>query len=245
MNSRVFGIGAFAMLVSVLSARADIIVPTFVSGQNLFTDSAIGASVNNLVNGSGLSSPVPAGVPLASALSVTHAFGPFGEQQSWTTTTTFPTTPDYFSVRPAPVFVWDLAADVSLQDILLWQYGNNGSGANRDGNATLTFSLRFNTAAEGTSFSGPSDFSGTMTRVWATGGINALQLFPIANVTARYVELTLTDNYFGQPGVIAGGDRSGLGELRFNGTPVAVPEPASLLLSGAGVVGAALRRRRK
>ena len=206
-----------SVILTAQTAVGQIVVPTLVASQNLSTDAAIGASEGHLTDGSGLSSPVPSGATLASASTVTHAFGPTGEQQSWTTTSVLPAL-DYYSVAAVPVFVWDLGQDYAVKDIILWQYGNHGGGLNRDGNAARTFSLRFNTAAEATSFSGPAEFSGTMMRVWTTGGTNSAQTFTFPAVTARFVELTITDNYFAAPGVISGGDRVGFGEIRFNVT---------------------------
>lgn len=58
---------------------------------------------------------------------------------------------------------------------------------------------------------------------------------------ARYVEFTVTDNYYsnGGFGPPAGGDRVGLNEIAFE----AIPEPSSALLGGVALLGL-LRRRR-
>lgn len=238
---------ALVVVLACSETRAGLVIvdPTFVSGQNLNTDTAIGASVANLTNNSGLSSPVQTGSSLAFAESVTHSFGPYKEVDSWATDSL---PGNYFAFRPDPVFVWDLGRDYTVSDIVLWQYANDGGanvfGPNRDGNATRTFSLRFSTEAQGAAFSGPNAFDGTMTRCWATGGINPAQTFDLGRVSARYIELTITSNYFRQAGVLAGGDRVGLGEIRFG--VQAVPEPSSmtLALSGAICLGACLWRRR-
>lgn len=113
------------VIVSLIatSARAQIIVPTLVSTQNDNTDVGVGASLENLTNGSGLSSPVPSGSSLESALAVTHTFSGTGERESWTTRST---STDYYSVSPMPVFVWHLGQDTPLDHIVLWQYGNSG-----------------------------------------------------------------------------------------------------------------------
>jgi hypothetical protein len=71
-------------------------------------------------------------------------------------------------------------------------------------------------------------------------GKNSAQVFGL-NGTARNVQLTVTDNYRNFQGITAGGDRAGLGEVRFYGE--VIPEPAGLsLLLLAG--GFAMRRRR-
>jgi Tol biopolymer transport system component len=241
MHCRVMVRAAITVVASLIatSAAAQIIVPTLVSTQNDNTDVAAGASLDNLTNGSGLSSPLPNGSTLETALTVTHTFSASGELQSWTTRSSLPST-DYYSASPMPVFVWDLGQDTPLDHIVLWQYGNDGGGLNRDGNAARTFLLRFNTAAEGTSFAGASEFGGTLTRPWATGGTNGAQAFPLGGVIARYVELTVSDNYFGA-GTVGGGDRVGLGEIRFNAGTVsnAVPVTRSIVVSAQeGMAGA-------
>ena len=68
-------------------------------------------------------------------------------------------------------------------------------------------------------------------------------LFP-EDVTARYVQLTVDDTFFVDPGDgtgggVPGGDRAGLGEIAFE-----IPEPATLLLMAAGGLGMLLRRNR-
>ena len=72
------------------------------------------------------------------------------------------------------------------------------------------------------------------------GGVNTAQS-PGLSVTARYVRLTITDNFRGFQGIINGGDRAGLDEVRFYGE--AIPEPASAALLRVAT-GALLRRRR-
>jgi hypothetical protein len=81
-----------------------------------------------------------------------------------------------------------------------------------------------------------------MKEVWlGLSGVNSAQAFALPTPTARYVQLEVTDNYFGQPGITAGGDRAGIGEVRY-ATEV-VPELSSALLGALGLLGL-LRRRR-
>jgi hypothetical protein len=82
-----------------------------------------------------------------------------------------------------------------------------------------------------------------MKEVWqGLGGVNSAQAFALPTTpAARYVQLEVTDNYYGQPNIVAGGDRAGLGEVRF-ATEV-VPELSSALLGAPGLLGL-LRRRR-
>ncbi len=58
-------------------------------------------------------------------------------------------------------------------------------------------------------------------------------------ITARYIRMTITDNYFGFAGSL-GGDRVGLGEVA-----ALVPVPATLALFGLGLAGLGWSRRKK
>ena len=245
-NGRLEEIKIFNNVLSLAEIRAAaqpvlpgaIVVPTLVASQNLNSFNA----PTFLTDNSGLSTPVNAGNTLAQASAATHVFDG-GFAQSWVTNNSGA---DYFANFGAannPVFVWDLGDRVKVEDIVLWQYQNNGGTGTAIGNDTRTFELRF---SETNTFSGAADFSGTMASVLALGGLNLAQAFDLTSVVdagiARFVELRITDNYFGQPGITGGGDRVGLGEIRFNVTNV-IPEPASaslILLAGAAL----LRRRR-
>lgn len=131
---------------------------------------------------------------------------------------------------------------------MLWQYQNNGGGIANVGNHTRTMELRFNTAAEGfLSFAGPvtnltmlpvTDNDGVPGNDLA--GVNSVQLLSLSGY-GRYVQMTVTDNYRGFQGIVNGGDRVGLGKLHFNAE--AVPEPATCVLLGLGLMAAAVRRR--
>ncbi len=216
---RIFRVVPLAISLFSFTASAQIIVPTLVGSQNLNTDTSIGATTADMTNSSGLSTPVNAGATLASAQAVTHVHGGGGiPWSSWVTNSSG----NYLGTNPAPVFVWDLGRNTNLANIVLWQYGNDGGGVDFDGNSLRTFTLSFSQDATGPVFTGPAQ-TFTMNRVWnviAATGANSAQSFPLNGVVARYVQMTLTTNYFGQPGVLRGGDRVGLGELRFDGTPL-------------------------
>lgn len=47
------------------------------------------------------------------------------------------------------------------------------------------------------------------------GGLNPAQGFALGALTGRYVKVSITDNYYGLQGMTGGGDRVGLGEIRF------------------------------
>ena len=121
--------------------------------------------------------------------------------------------------------------------VILWQYENNGGGATANvGNHSRTIEIRINTEAQGcVAFSDPA---ATVTLLPVTdsdadpdndlGGVNSAQFFafdPLEN--GRYVQLSITDNYRGFQGITIGGDRVGLGEVRFAGAQSAcVNRPA-------------------
>lgn len=152
------------------------------------------------------------GDSLDKALATYGYRGGDGHQESWTRGTP----------EGNPVFTFDLTGggDTAIGSVLLWQYGNDGGGVSRGGNATRQFSLIFHTEAEGGSFDFGSEtigFTGTMDLISGTDTLdNLAQLFYFgATSTVRYVALRIDNNYGGQPGVLVGGDRYGLGEVRF------------------------------
>ncbi len=217
------------------ASHAAIIIPSLAGSSNLNSfDVAVPAK---LTDGSGLSQAVPGGATLATALATTHVFdGAY--QQSWVTNAA---APDYFAASAAPTFIWDLGADVPVSNIVLWQYQNNGGNGTNIGNQAQNLTVRLNTAAQGSvTFSGAAT-NLTMLNNLQTGSPSPAQSFALGGTTARYVQLTVTDNYYLAGGTTGGGDRVGLGEIRFNTEPV--PEPAALGLLALGAV--AVRRRRR
>ena len=221
------------------SASAAIVIPTIAdaSGSNAFNPAT------TTVNGSGLSGTLANGDSLATALGLTHAFnGDFAQSYVSNASGT-----DYFAAGTPPVIIYDLGSDVSLANVILWQYQNNGGpGTDNQGNHTRTLDLRINTAAQGF-----GSFSGTTTSITMLpvedndaiggndlGGVNSAQNFALTG-TGRYVQVTFTDNYRNFQGITVGGDRVGLGEIAFN----AVPEPSAALLGLLGAVGLFRRRR--
>ncbi|MDB4300708.1 hypothetical protein N9961_01380 [bacterium] len=124
---------------------------------------------------------------------------------------------DYYLTLPTPVLTLDLSQDRPLNEISLWGFvQSNTNGAKRA-------SLRFATASEGTAGFGSSiTFNPSFSLI---NDESIRQSFAFGrSITARYVELTLSDNFFvapgdGSQGETLGGDRVGLGEIAF-----AVPE---------------------
>ncbi len=209
-----------------------------------------GSNVNYLLVDNGgfgqgsLQRPVGTAVTLPSGATVSDALATYayragdGHQESWTSPTT----------SGNPVFTFDLTngGDTDIGSVILWQYWNNGGGgAGNECNSTREFSLMFKTDAEGNDFSTwTPEFSGTMDSIPGdTTADNYAQLFPFTTLeNVRYVGLRIDSNYAGQPGITGGGDRYGLGEVRF--VDEVVPEPSATTLVGALCLFGLLRRRR-
>ena len=140
---------------------------------------------------------------------------------------------DYFAGgQAAPVLTIDLGADQLLTEISIWGY------LEWTANGASAFSLRFATEADG--------LAGFGTSIVYNPGITGLlnesylrQSFALTPVTGRYVEMTITDNFYG--GLTPGGDRVGLGEIAFQ----QVPEPATIGLLGLGFAGLGFPRRKQ
>jgi MYXO-CTERM domain-containing protein len=129
----------------------------------------------------------------------------------------------------------DLGADVSLDGLAFWGYPVSG-------NSTSKFSLKFATEGEGTSGFGQSiSYNPTFLPKMANQAVRQ-DFFFDQLVVARYVQMSMLDNFFGAPGA-GGGDRVGFSEIQFAATPE--PSTGLLALFGLGLVaGVSLRRRR-
>ncbi len=141
--------------------------------------------------------------------------------------------PDYFAgAQAAPVLTIDLGADRLLTEISIWGY------LEWTANGASAFSLRFATEADGPAGLGTSiaynpNITGLLNESYPR------QSFALTPVTGRYVEMTITDNFF--DGVAPGGDRVGLGEIGFQ----QVPEPGTLALLGVALTGLIFSRRKQ
>ncbi|NQT40601.1 MAG: discoidin domain-containing protein [Planctomycetes bacterium] len=193
-----------------------------------------------------LQRPVGTGVTLETGDPVSHALVTVHERsgtahaESWTRGTGL----------GLPEFVFDLTGggDTPVESILLWQYGNGSPG-----NSARDFELIFHTEAEGDVFSFASgsgteanEFTGTMDAAAPfTTDANVAQQFNFAPETARYVGLRIANNYLGILG--PGGDRYGLGEVRFvaPAAGAAVPEPSTFALAALGLLGLGWYGRRR
>lgn len=237
--------GCLVMLLLMGSAiQAEIKVPVFVSGSDL--NAFGGTGPDQMVNSAGLSTPVNDGDSLDDILSITHLFGGTFDS-SWVTNAN---APDYFATGALPpTFVWDLGSDVYVDNLVLWQYENSGGNFINTGNHARTIDLKFNTEADGSaSFSGPTTTISAAALVGAET-LNLPQVFDMESPIARYVQMAVSDNHFGDPDGLGvnptqGGDRVGIGELRFDVSQVPEPSSVVLLLAGAWAVLGIGRRRR-
>lgn len=165
------------------------------SGTDLYT-------VNNLIQGPG------AGFEAAEP----HNSIGGGSTHTWVTNAPNGGNDDYFSNGvPDPVLIIDLGADRALSEISTWGYANTNTNGGRE------FTLRFATSSEGTGGFGNSITYSPSFQAGFSADTRDSNTFS-QNVTARYVELTFTDNWRNGQGGTPGGDRVGLGEIAFEDT---------------------------
>lgn len=212
----------------VQTVMVDFNAPAFPEGRKLITPTSVTVNVgteffsaDNLINNSGLS--LGAGTDITNYESSTHA-GSSGAT-SWTTDAAFP---NYYDGLPAPVMTFELDELTLLSDLVTWNYSIPGNAARQ---VTVEFSEGglAGTFGNAITLELPQDFDREQTLSF--GG----------EILANAVRVTFDSNW--APGFGAGGDRVGLGEIKFIGAAPTVPEPAtaSLLLIG----GAALLRRKR
>lgn len=142
-----------------------------------------------------------------------------GADANWVTTADCGFPADYIDCVGEPVIELDLGQDRLLSEISTWGYDDGNTNGMRE------FSLRFASAADG------SDGYGTSINYNPTFLVDDFFEFEAIerrsfsfdeDVTAQYVELTILDNYFDEPGDGTGengwgpgGDRVGIGEIAF------------------------------
>lgn len=242
-----------SIAVMTLQVRAATVVnpvDVTLSGADEFFPAA------HIIDGSGLSAQPNTGDPLPETW--THAWGD-PANDSWVSSDPGGFPADWFAVSGSiPTFVFDLGQNSLLDTVHLWAYsGGPGVTGDYQGNSAKTLEFRFNTAAEGgLNFNKPATAitmdHGLISETPA-GSPMPRQDFNVGPQTARYVEMRVTDNWYVPPGdgtgqdehghFVRGGDRVGLGEVRFS----AVPEPAISALLAGGLVLFATRgfRQRK
>ena len=164
----------------------------------------------NITNGSGLSG-TPTGENYAT---ITHSAA--SGSTAWTTDAPGGGSVDYFALNPAtapiPVFLLRFTEEHEFSDFIYWGY----HFGNANGNEVKSFTLEFSTDGGSTFDSSVSLTSPSITQSAAT-------TLPLGGTfSANAIRLTLTDNWFEDYG---GGDRAGLGEVRFLGTTPINPNP--------------------
>ncbi len=195
---------ALALLAPALHAQDALIQPTVITSSTAATD--LFPAVH-LINGNGLS-----GTPTLAAPG-THAAA--SGTTAWVTTANVP---DYYAqpgALPAPALTCTLPGLYSVSELVIWGYHFGSANANEG----KTFDVAFST--DGTTFAHPVTVTSPAPQV---GGALRLPL-PGPLRVATHVRVTITDNHFG--GTAAGGDRVGLGELRFAGQPAIVVTTAA------------------
>lgn len=115
---------------------------------------------------------------------------------------------------PDPVIIFDLGANIPIGEINTWGYQPGNTNGARD------YTLRFATDAEGGGPElGDEDFGNSISYQPAfeadfSPTDRDIEVFE-QPVLARYVEMTITDNWRDLQGGLPGGDRVGLGEVAF------------------------------
>ncbi len=186
-------------------AEQFLITPTSVTSSSATTDLF---SADNLIDDSGLN-PIPT---LASYQSAEH--GSASPSRAWATAAPGGSGSDYFAGRrPDPSLTFTLPDLYQVTHLVLWGFYYTSPNNSEAKSLTLQFSSNGG-------------------RTW-TEGVNvthrktaqqseAIQLEQ--SFQANAIRLTITDNYYVRRGV--GGERVGLGEVKFIAQPPASPDPA-------------------
>lgn len=213
------GIG---LLGSSPAANATFIYPT--AGSNIGGGGAFFPVSNLFIAGD-----------ITPAATGTHPMNLDASTQSWVTTDNGS---DYFAAGTAPILRFTLSSATALDAIYLWPYGGGTGSSTFQGNSAKTFNLTYRDAG----LSSLGTVTGlTINPPFFPGSAAPRQTIAIsAPALTAFVDMTITDNYFGEPGS-AGGDRVGLGQVAFN----AVPEPTGLTLFILGTIGMLRMVRRR
>ncbi|MCW1925020.1 discoidin domain-containing protein [Luteolibacter arcticus] len=209
-----------------VSAATTLITPTTITYQG--SQQALG-NPTALINGSGLSDPAPT---LANYTTATHgSAGDNGFNNIWVTTDPGAGGGDFFADGGLPqTFTIDLGGAYTVDGIVQWGYNFGSFNANQ----AQTFTLEF-------SNDGGATYHTTLANINVphNGAANVADETTFAPTNGSYIRMTITDNFY--DGIIPGGDRVGVAELRFTGD--AIPEPSIALLGGLGLLVLLPRRR--
>jgi len=220
-------VATLLMAIVAVPVTAAVIHPTGVTTTDP-TDVAL-LVVDNLINSTGMSLP-NGSITDANIASVTHEGQVFGDGTNEST---------YTIADPVtPTLTFDLGGSFSVKTAYIWNYHDNDGffGSTLSGNGTSSATVTFELGGGAV---GPTVII-TPAEAPTAIGVDALasaHLLSAAGVTADKVLITL-DSHF------AGGDRIGLGEVRFS-TAAPVPEPATCALLGLGYISFLSMRRKR
>ena len=199
------GLGEFRFVGSALQ----VITPTAIAQTQGDSLTGFSVAIGNLIDGSGLSdTPTTANLH-----TVTHNSGPTANY--WATHTQG--APSYFEDSrdlPVPQFTLTLDGPYSLSALVVWGLSTG------PGNEASDFTVEFSTDG-GNSYSSATE---TLSLDNTTGGSAARLSFGQAH-EADFVRFTITNNAKGRGFPGSGGDRVGLGEIRFVGSALASNAP--------------------
>ncbi|MCA9084722.1 MAG: VCBS domain-containing protein [Planctomycetaceae bacterium] len=170
--------------------------------------------VGRLIDDSGLSG-------VADAMNyeeITH--GTHNSTRSWVTDAILP---DYFPSGAVPKLTFDLGSQSLLTDIVIWGYHP------ATGNQVKEFTLEFST-------DGGITFGNAISLSKAITGSQQETLSFGSEILADTVRMTITDNHFGTPDA-PGGDRVGLGEVKFLTVSLAATSVAGVTDDDVDVAG--------
>lgn len=194
-------------LAAISVGLSSVVFPPSLAGAEFHSISSISVStsgadlypVSNLIQGpgSGFSAAEP------------HDVLGEGSTHTWVTNAPNGGNGDYFANGfPDPVLVIDLGENRALGEISTWGYSNGNTNGGKD------FTLRFATSAEGSGGFGTSISYAPEFEAAFSADLRDSHDF-VQTVTARFVEITFTDNWQDFQGGTPGGDRVGLGEIAF------------------------------
>ena len=186
------------------SGAETLITPASVSSATVSTDYY---PARNLINNSGLS-------PMPSLFNYSNHHTVASSSTAWVTADPSPAGGDWFAERnPNPTLTFVLDQTYLLSAMVVWGY-HFGIPNN---NEAKSFSVTFSTDSGIT-------FNHSISLMHQRTAQNADTLIFSAPHEANVVRLQINDNHYGATGA-SGGDRVGLGEIKFIGHPTPNPNP--------------------